>query len=140
MRFMVIIKADKNTEAGVLPDEKLLTEMGKFNEELVNAGVMLTGEGLHPPSMGARVTYKKGQREREVTDGPYSEAREVVGGFWILDVKNKEEAIEWIKRAPFHEDAVVEIRQIQEFADFEPSPAIERERHLGEKLKAQAKK
>src|SRR4051812_7099455 len=142
MRFMAMVMSTDygSAKPGTLPDEAAMAAMGKFNEELVNAGVMLTGEGLHPPSMGARVTYKKGQREREVVDGPYSEAREVVGGFWILDVKNKEEAIAWMKRAPFHEDAVVEIRQIQEFADFEPSPAIERERRLGEKLKAQAKK
>jgi hypothetical protein len=139
MRFMamVIDKEYGKAKPGTLPAEADMAAMGKFNEALVQAGVMLSGEGLHPPSMGARVVYKKGQREREVIDGPYSEAREVVGGFWILEVRDKEEAIAWMKRAPFHDDATVEIRQIQEFADFEPSPAIERERKLGEKLKAQ---
>jgi len=139
MRFiaMVMTKDYGNAAPGTLPTEAQLSAMGKFNEELVKAGVMLAGEGLHPPSMGARVVVTKGQRERQVIDGPYSEAREVVGGFWILDVKNKDEAIEWMKRAPFHHDAVVEIRQVQEIEDFEPSPAIERERKLGEKIKAQ---
>ena len=139
MRFMAMVmtKDYGTAKPGTLPDEAQLSAMGKFNEELVKAGVMLAGEGLHPPSMGARVNYTKGQREREVVDGPYSEAREVVGGFWILDVKDKEEAIAWMKRAPFHHDAVVEIRQVQEIEDFEPSPAIERERKLGEKIKAQ---
>jgi hypothetical protein len=140
MRFMamVIDTAHGKAKPGTLPKEADMAAMGKFNEELVKAGVMLTGEGLHPPSMGARVVYTQGQSEREVIDGPYSEAREVVGGFWILDVKNKEEAIAWMKRAPFHHDAVVELRQVQEITDFEPSPAIERERKLGETLKAQA--
>jgi hypothetical protein len=139
MRFMamVIDKEYGKAKPGTLPKEADMAAMGKFNEELVKAGVMLSGEGLHPPSMGARVVYKKGQREREVIDGPYSEAREVIGGFWILEVRNKDEAIAWMKRAPFHDDVTVEIRQLQELADFEPSPAIERERKLGEKIKEQ---
>jgi hypothetical protein len=142
MRFMaMVLSKDYGTaKPGTLPDEKSMAAMGKFNEELVKAGVMLTGEGLHPPSMGARLVFSKpdarGIRKPEVVDGPFSEAREVVGGFWILDVKNKEEAIEWMRRAPFFEDAVVEIRQVQELDDFEQTPAIKRERKLAEELKA----
>src|SRR5688500_11778940 len=131
MRFMAMVLSKDYGQAkpGTLPDEKAMAAMGKFNEQLVKAGVMLAGEGLHPPAMGARVVFtnpdSRGVRKPEVLDGPYSEAREVVGGCWILDVKNKEEAIEWMKRAPFFEDAVVEIRQVQELDDFEQSPAIE---------------
>src|SRR6266849_5227611 len=99
MRFMIIVKADKNSESGVLPDKKILTEMGKFNEELVKAGVMLAGEGLHPSSKGARVRFSEGKRT--VIDGPFTEAKELVAGFWLWQVKSKEEAIEWLKRAPF---------------------------------------
>jgi hypothetical protein len=137
MRFMAMVMTKDYGKAapGTLPTEAQIAAMGKFNEELLKAGVLLAGDGLHPPSMGARVTITAGGK-REVTDGPYSEAREVVGGYWMLDVKNKEEAIEWVKRAPFFHDAVVEIRQVQELSDFEPSPAIERERKLGEALKA----
>ncbi len=138
MRFMAMVmhKEDYSSPNG-LADEAAMLAMGKFNEELVKAGVMLTGEGLHPTAKGARVVYTHGQRQREVVDGPYSEAREVIGGFWMLDVKDKDEAIAWMKRAPFHHDAVVEIRQVQELSDFEDSPAIRRERALGEKIKAQ---
>ena len=99
MRFMVLVKANKNSEAGVLPDEKILTEMGKFNEELVKAGVMLAGEGLHPSSKGARVKFSG--RKRTVIDGPFTETKELIAGFWLWQVKSKEEAIEWLKRAPF---------------------------------------
>jgi hypothetical protein len=140
MRFMALVIHDDYGKAapGTLPDEAAMAAMGKFNEDLVNAGVLLTAEGLHPPSMGARITYTKGRREPELVDGPYSEAREVVGGFWILDVKNKEEAIAWMRRVPFHEDkVVVELRQIQEISDFAESPAIEQERKVAERLKAQ---
>jgi hypothetical protein len=115
MRFMVLVKADARSEAGVLPDEKLLTEMGQFNEELVEAGVMLAGEGLHASSKGARVKFAKGQRS--VIDGPFAETKELVAGFWLWQVGSKEEAIEWLKRAPF-EDTEVEIRQVFEASDF----------------------
>ena len=115
MRFMVIVKADQKSEAGVLPDKKLLTEMGKFNEELAKAGVMLAGEGLQPSSKGARVKFSG--TKRTVTDGPFSETKELVAGFWLWQVRSKEEAIEWLKRAPFQEGEV-EIRQVFEAEDF----------------------
>jgi hypothetical protein len=118
MRFMVIVKANKDSESGVLPDEKILTEMGKFNEELVKAGVMLAAEGLQASSKGARVKFSKGKRT--VIDGPFTETKELVAGFWLWQVKSREEAIEWLKRAPF-EDTEVEIRQVFEAADFAPS-------------------
>ena len=118
MRFMILIKADKDSEAGVLPDEKLLTEMGKFNEELVKAGVMLAGEGLHPSSKGARVKFSGAKRT--VVDGPFAEAKELIAGFWIWKVKSKEEAIEWVKRCPnpLNGDSEIEIRQVYETEDF----------------------
>ena len=116
MRFMIMIKADKASEAGALPDEKLLTEMGKFNEELVKAGVMLAGEGLHPSSKGARVKFT-GDKVT-VSDGPFSEAKELIAGFWLWQVKSMDEAIEWIKRSPFGDGAEIEIRQVAEAADF----------------------
>jgi hypothetical protein len=118
MRFMILIKADKNTEAGALPDEKLLTEMGKFNEELVKAGIMLAGEGLHPSSKGARVKFS-GTR-RTVVDGPFAETKELIAGFWLWQVKSKEEAIEWVKRCPnpLSGESEVEIRQVFEASDF----------------------
>ena len=115
MRFMVLVKANKDSEAGVLPDKKILTEMGKFNDELVKAGVMLAGEGLQPSSKGARVKFSGGKRA--VTDGPFAETKELVAGFWLWQVKSKEEAIEWLKRAPF-EETEVEIRQVFEAEDF----------------------
>jgi hypothetical protein len=116
MRFIVLVKASKESEAGALPDKKILTEMGKFNDELVKAGVMLAGEGLHPSSKGARVKFSGGKRT--VTDGPFAETKELVAGFWLWQVKSKEEAIEWLKRAPFDGGTEVEIRQIFEMADF----------------------
>jgi hypothetical protein len=118
MRFMIVIKADKNTEAAVMPDEKLLTDMGKFNEELVKAGVMLAGEGLHPSSKGARVRFS-GDR-RTVIDGPFAETKELIAGFWIWRVKSKEEAIEWVKRCPnpTGAESEIEIRQVFEAEDF----------------------
>jgi len=112
---MVIVKADKSTEAGVLPSKGLLTEMGKFNEELAKAGVMLAGEGLQPSSKGARVRFSG--NKRTVIDGPFSETKELVAGFWLWQVRSKEEAIEWLKRAPFREGEV-EIRQVFEAEDF----------------------
>jgi hypothetical protein len=119
MRVVVLIKANEKTEAGVMPSEKLLTEMGKYNEELVKAGVMLAGEGLHPSSKGARVKYSKGKLT--VTDGPFTEAKELVCGFWIWKVKTLEEAIEWAKRIPNpdnEEEGEVEIRPVFEMDDF----------------------
>ena len=115
MRVMVIVKATSESEAGVLPSAELLTEMGKFNEELVKAGVMLAGEGIHPSSKGARVKFHGGKKT--VIDGPFAEAKELVAGFWLWQCKSKEEAIEWLKRAPF-EETEVEIRQIFEAEDF----------------------
>ena len=118
MKFMILIKADKNSEAGVMPDEKLLTEMGKFNEELVKAGVMLAGEGLQPSSKGARVKFSGDKRI--VTDGPFPETKELIAGFWIWKVKSKEEAIEWVKRCPnpMPGESEIEIRQVFEMDDF----------------------
>ena len=115
MRFMILVKADKNSEAGVLPDQNLLAEMGKFNEELVKAGVMLAGEGLQASSKGARVRFSG--NKRTVIDGPFSETKELIAGFWLWQVRSKEEAIEWLKRAPFREGEV-EIRQVFEAEDF----------------------
>ena len=115
MRFMVIVKANKDSEAGVLPDAKILTEMGKFNEELVKAGALLAGEGLHASSKGARIRYAGAKRT--VIDGPFTETKELVAGFWLIQVKSKEEAIEWMKRAPFQEGEI-EIRQVFESEDF----------------------
>src|SRR5436853_7552613 len=114
MRFMILVKADKNSEAGVLPDEKLLTEMGKFNEELVKAGVMLAGEGLQPSSKGTRVKFSGSNRT--VIDGPFAESKELIAGYWIFNVKSKQEAIEWVKRCPnpMEGDSEIEIRQIFE--------------------------
>jgi hypothetical protein len=112
---MILVKADRNSEAGVLPSEKMLTEMGTFNEELVKAGVMLAGEGLQPSSKGARVRFSGSKRT--VIDGPFTETKELVAGFWLWQVKSKEEAIEWLKRAPF-DQTEVEIRQVSEADDF----------------------
>jgi hypothetical protein len=133
MRFMVIVKADKNSEAGVMPSEQLLTDMGKYNEELTKAGVLLAAEGLHPSSKGARVKFSGGKHI--VTDGPFTEAKELIAGFWLWEVKSKEEAIEWLKRAPF-EDTEVEIRQVFEAEDFgaEFTPEL---REQEERLRAQ---
>jgi len=118
MRFMIILKATKDTEAGVMPDEKLLSDMGKFNEQLVNAGVMLAGEGLQPSSKGARVKFSGANRT--VIDGPFTETKELIAGFWIWQVKSKEEAIEWVKRCPNPTgvEAEIEIRRIFEAEDF----------------------
>ena len=120
MRFMVLVKATKDSEANVMPDPKLLVDMGKFNEELVKAGVMLAGEGLHPSSKGARVKFSG--TKRTVTDGPFPETKELIAGFWIWKVKSKEEAIEWVKRCPNPHpgESEIEIRQIFESEDFGP--------------------
>ena len=137
MRVMVLIKANKDTEAGVMPSQELLTEMGKYNEELVKAGVMLAGEGLHPSSKGARVKFSKGKRT--VIDGPFAETKELIAGFWLWQVKSLEEAIEWIKRCPnpTGEEGEVEIRQVFEAEDFgaEFTPEL---REQEERLRAQA--
>jgi hypothetical protein len=118
MKFMILVKATKDSESGALPDEKLLTEMGKYNEELVRAGIMLAGEGLHPSSKGARVQFSG--TKRTVMDGPFAETKELVAGFWLWQVKSKEEAIEWVKRCPnpMPGDSEIEIRQIFEPEDF----------------------
>jgi len=139
MRFMVMIKADKNTEAGVMPSEQLLTEMGKFNEELVKAGVMLAGEGLHPSSKGARVKFSG--KNRTVVDGPFAETKELIAGFWLIQVKSKEEAIEWVKRCPnpLDGEAEIEIRQVFEAEDFgaEFTPELrEQEERLRKQMEA----
>ena len=138
MRFMILVKADKNSEAGVLPSEKLLTEMGKFNEELVKAGVMLAGEGLQPSSKGARVKFSGDKRT--VTDGPFTEAKELIAGFWLWKVKSKEEAIEWVKRCPNPmpgTESEIEIRQVFEAEDFgaEFTPELRKQE---ERLRAQS--
>lgn len=142
MRVMVIIKANKESEAGVLPDEKLLTEMGKFNEELVQAGVMLAGEGLHPSSKGKRVKFSG--EKRTVIDGPFAETKELIAGFWLWNVKSMEEAIDWVKRCPnpTGQEGEVEIRQIFEAADFgdEFTPELrEQEDRLRAKIAQQTK-
>jgi len=137
MRFMVIIKADAKSEAGEMPSERLLNEMGRYNEELVKAGVMLAGEGLHPSSKGARVRFSG--TKRTVVDGPFPETKELVAGFWLIQVKSKEEAIEWVKRIPNPDgaDTEAEIRQVFEAEDFGPeftSEAREQERRLRAEL------
>ena len=115
MRVMVIVKADKNSEAGVMPEEKLLTDMGNYNEELNKAGIMLAGEGLHPTSKGKRVRFAGGKKT--VIDGPFAETKELIAGFWVWQVKSMDEAVEWLKRAPFQETEV-EIRPVFEAEDF----------------------
>ena len=140
MRFMIVVKATKNSEAGMLPDEKLLTEMGKYNEELMKAGVMLSGEGLQPSSKGARVKFSGS--ERTVIDGPFAETKELIAGFWLWQCKSREEAIEWVKRCPNPmpgEDSEIEIRQVFEAEDFgaEFTPEL---REQEERLRAQAAK
>ena len=133
MRVMVIVKASKDSEAGKMPSQQLLTDMGKFNEELVKAGVMLAGEGLQPSSKGVRVRFEG--KKRTVTDGPFAETKELIAGFWLWQTKSKEEAIEWLKRAPFKEGEV-EIRQVFEAEDFgaEFTPEL---REQEERLRAQ---
>ncbi len=118
MRFMVMVKANKDSEAGALPDEKILAEMGNFNEQLVKAGVLLAAEGLHPSSKGARVRFSGAKRT--VIDGPFAESKELVAGFWLWQVKSREEAIEWVKRCPnpFPGESEIEIRQVYEAEDF----------------------
>lgn len=139
MRFMLIVKADKNSEAGIMPDRQLLEEMGKYNEELVKAGVLLAGEGLHPSSKSARVRFSGDKRT--VIDGPFAETKELVAGFWLIQVKSKEEAIEWVKRCPNPmpgTESEIEIRQVFEAEDFgaEFTPELRaQEERLREQLK-----
>ena len=137
MRFMVMVRADKNSEAGVLPSQELLTAMGKYNEDLARAGVLLAGEGLHPSSKGARVRFSG--EKRTVIDGPFAEAKELIAGFWLIQAKSLDEAIEWVKRAPnpHEEETHVEIRQVFEAEDFgeEFTPEL---REQEERVRAQA--
>lgn len=139
MRFMVIVKASKESEAGVLPSQKLLTEMGKFNEELVKAGVLLAGEGLQASSKGKRVRFSG--TKRTVVDGPFSETKELIAGFWLWQVRSMEEAVEWVKRCPNpHEgESEIEIRQVFEFDDFAPQLTPEL-REQEERLRAETAK
>jgi hypothetical protein len=140
MRFLVIVKASKESEAGEMPSTELLAEMGKFNEELARAGVMLAGEGLHPSSEGVRVRFE-GKR-KTVIDGPFAETKELVAGFWIWQCKSKDEAIEWLKRAPF-QDGEVEIRPVFEAEDFgaEYTPELrQQDDRIGKRLKENAKR
>ncbi len=131
MRFMMIVKADERTEKGVMPTEQELAEMAKYNEELVKAGVMLAGDGLHPSSKGVRVHFDG--KQRKVVDGPFTEAKELIAGFWMLQVKSREEAIEWAKRVPFTEGHV-ELRQVFELEDFAPGEAVQHHERLREEL------
>jgi hypothetical protein len=137
MRFMVLVKANEESEAGVLPDEQVFAEMGRYNEELVKAGVMLAGEGLHPSSKGARVRFEG--TKRTVTDGPFTETKELVAGFWLWQVRSREEALEWLKRAPFDGGTEVEIRQVYEADDLGEAFTPEL-REQEERLRAQAAK
>ena len=134
MRFMMIVKASPESEAGAMPEEKVLADMAKYNEELVKAGVLLDASGLKPSSKGARIKYSGSKRT--VVDGPFTEAKELIAGFWIIQVKSKDEAIEWAKRVPF-EDGEVELRAFFELEDFAPGPAIEHHRRVGEALDSQ---
>jgi hypothetical protein len=133
MRFMIMVPADKQSEAGVLPDAEMLGAMGKFNEEMVKAGVMLAGEGLTPTSKGARITFSGGKTT--VVDGPFTESKELIAGFWLIQVKSRDEAIAWMRRAPFGEGVRLEIRQIFEAADFAPSDPTGEHRAREEKLR-----
>jgi hypothetical protein len=136
MRFMVIVKANKNSEAGIMPSEKLLAEMGKYNEELAKAGVLLAAEGLQPSSKGAHVRFSG--EKRTVIDGPFTEAKELIAGFWLIQVKSKEEAIEWVKRCPnpLEGESEIEIRQVFEAEDFGPEFTTEL-REQEERVRAQ---
>ena len=142
MRVMVIIKANADSEAGQMPSEKVLADMDKFNEQLVNAGVMLAGEGLHPTSKGKRVKFSSGNRI--VTDGPFAETRELIAGYWIWKVKSMDEAVEWVKRIPFDDDEVqsdteIEIRQVFDAEDFGAELTPE-QRKLQDRIRAKAEK
>ena len=135
MRFMILVKANADSEAGVLPSTEQLTEMGRFNEELVRAGVLLAGEGLHPSSAGSRVRFSGS--ERTVTDGPFGAREELLAGFWLIQVKSRDEAVEWAKRIPFTEGEI-EIRRVFEADDFAPSDPTGELREAEERLREQA--
>jgi hypothetical protein len=136
MRFMMIVKASKDSEAGKMPSEELLSAMGKYNEELMKAGVLLDLSGLQPSSKGARIKFSGGKRA--VVDGPFTESKELIAGYWIIQVKSREEAIEWAKRVPNPQgegqEGEIEIRQLFELEDFGPSEAVDGARQMGEKL------
>jgi hypothetical protein len=137
MRFMMIVKASKESEAGVMPSEQMLATMGKFNEELVNAGVMVDGSGLQPSSKGFRVKFVGGKRT--IVDGPFAEAKELVAGYWVINVKSREEALEWAKKVPAPQEkgqGEIEVRQFFELEDFAPSPAIDQHREIAKRLAA----
>ena len=142
MRFMMIVipRGYEKAKPGAMPDEKVVAEMSKFNESLQKAGVLLSMEGLHPPSMGARVSFSGGKPK--VTDGPFTEAKEVIGGFWVINVKSKAEALEWAKRAPMPDNEIIEVRQVQEFEDFpeDVQQAASNEPAIREQLARKGKK
>jgi hypothetical protein len=141
MRFMMMIKANRATEAGQLPDEKALAEMGKYNQELVKSGVLLDAAGLQASVKGARVTFKGGKPS--VVDGPFAEAKELIAGYWIIQVKSKQEAIEWARRVPFNSDlphggeGEIELRQMFDIDDFAPGEAVERAKELAKEVERQ---
>jgi len=137
MRFMVIVKATKDSEAGKMPSEEMLSAMAKFNEEMVKAGIMLDGAGLKPTSQGARIRFSG--HKRTVIDGPFAETKELIAGYWIIQVKNKAEAIEWMKRCPnpYERDGEIELRQFFELEDFGDSAAIDHHKAVGEQMAAQ---
>lgn len=137
MRFMMIVKASKDSEAGVMPTEQMLATMGKFNEELVEAGVMLEGTGLQPSSKGFRVKFSGGKRT--IVDGPFTESKELIAGYWVINVKSREEALKWARKVPApqeHGEGEIEVRQFFELEDFAPSPAIDQHREIAKKLVA----
>jgi hypothetical protein len=135
MRFMVIVPASEESEAGVLPSTEILEAMGKYNEEMVKAGVLLAGEGLHPTSKGVRVKFSGSMRT--VIDGPFTEAKELIAGFWLIQVRSREEAVEWVKRAPFDGGVEIEIRQVFEADDFAPCDPTGELREAEARLRAQ---
>jgi hypothetical protein len=145
MKFMMIVKASQDSESGAMPDEKMLAAMAKYNEDLTRAGVLLDLSGLAPSSQGARVRFSAGGK-RAVIDGPFTEAKELIAGYWVIQVKSREEAIEWAKRIPFEPDPrtgaepEVELRRLFELDDFAPSPAVEHHRQVGEQLAQSQKK
>ena len=141
MKFMMIVKASKDSEAGVMPDERLIAAMTRYNEELANAGVLLDLSGLQRSSMGVRIKYSGGRRTA-VIDGPFTEAKELIAGYWLIQVKSREEAIEWAKRAPapHPDEAEIEVRQLFELDDFAPSAAVDQARALEKQLAATKKK
>jgi hypothetical protein len=142
MKFMILVKATKDSEAGVMPSEQLFRDMSKYNEQLVNAGVLLAGEGLHPSSKGARITFSGAKRT--VTDGPFPETRELLAGFWLIQTKSRDEAIAWMSRAPFGDGETIEIRPVFETSDFPPDvlppEAAAREQALREQLENRSRR